>query len=278
MADSSSDDGCDSDIADFVESFQVDSDDGELPLPSEPQLQPQPEPELQPDRSVEDKTSMRSGCTLDDDRQLAAQLQRWLPDRAGKPCRHAPMAVSVQQAGMRCTGGWVWEGAKELDAYLLHSVETFAGLHVLELGAGVGWLAQRLASVGARVVATEQAAMLPTLHLNVAKNNARFTADETSALECAELDWLDVLECTATGEPREPTIETLTRQVGGWDLIVGSDCVYMQEFFGMRRYHLSWPVPSQVPCASSVDRLACVSRSAATHTRFGSAGNPRHML
>ena len=81
MADSSSDDGCDSDIADFVESFQVDSDDGELPLPSEqqpqpsePQPQPQPEPELQPDRPVEDKTSMRSGCTLDDDRQLASPI------------------------------------------------------------------------------------------------------------------------------------------------------------------------------------------------------------
>ena len=84
--------------------------------------------------------------------------------------------------------------------------------------------------------------MLPTLHLNVAKNNARVAADEMPALECAELDWLDVLECTATPEPREPTIVTLTRQVGGWDLIVGSDCVYMQEFFGMCHCRLSWPL------------------------------------
>ena len=39
---------------------------------------------------------------------------------------------------------------------------------------------------------------------------------------------------TTVGEDGQdvPAVVALTRQVGGWDLVVGSDCVYMQEFFG----------------------------------------------
>ena len=269
---SSDDDGCDSDVADFVEMFQADSDDGELP----PQSEPEPEPEPHPEGAVARDGLINSPPEhqLDEDGQLAIQLQRWLPERPRKPCHHAPMEVSVRQVGVRCTGGWVWGGAKELDAYLLHSVESFAGLRVLELGAGVGWLAQRLASVGARVVATEQPAMLPTLQLNVAKNNALVADDRMPALECCELDWLDVLDCTNKAQPREPAIVTLTRQIGGWDLIVGSDCVYMQEFFGMC---IATAAGICSPCVSGADRLACVNRSTATHNRGGGRGISRHM-
>ena len=233
MASSSSDDGGGSDVADFVELFELDSDDGELPQPRAPEPEPEPEPEP---GATATATATAGDAAPDASAQLAAQLQRWLPRRAGQPCPHAPAVVSVQQAGLRCTGGWVWEGARELDTYLLHSVESFAGLRVLELGAGVGWLAQRLASLGARVVATEQAAMLPTLQLNIAKATAQ-AGRPVPAVDAAELDWLEVEQehtATTVGEDGQdvPAVVALTRQVGGWDLIVGSDCVYMQEFFG----------------------------------------------
>ena len=123
----------------------------------------------------------------------------------------------------------MWEGARELESYLLHSVPSFEGLRVLELGAGLGWLALRLASLGAVVVATEQAAMLSTLQLNIAKHEAAHHAGPQLRVKAAELDWLEAEESRQAGRP--PAVVALTQEAGGWDLIVGADCVYLEEFF-----------------------------------------------
>ena len=226
-----------SDMADFLDDVCGSSDDGELPPPAALLLEPEPEPEPAPPAA----SLLAAQPELSAAATLAAQLERWLPEAAGRACPHRPATISVQQAGLKCTGGWVWEGAKELDAYLLHSLDSFEGLKVLELGAGGGWLAQRLGSVGATVVATEQAEMLPMLQLNIAKNAERAasrgssdgggpTAAAAAPVESAELDWLDVERAAAANS--EPMVVVLTRSVGGWDLIVGSDCVYIHEFFG----------------------------------------------
>jgi hypothetical protein len=67
-------------------------------------------------------------------------------DGCGTP---QPARIYIHQAGLRCTGGWVWEGALELERYLLRrwGAQLRRGARVLELGSGVGYLAMRLASV-----------------------------------------------------------------------------------------------------------------------------------
>lgn len=100
-----------------------------------------------------------------------------------------------------------------------------AGRRVLELKSGQGWLTQRLSAHGALVVATESTAeMVHTLRHKLGGDSEGGVAPPGISLEVVELDWLQM-------QGSQSFLIELTEAVGGWDLIVGADCVYLPELF-----------------------------------------------
>jgi predicted nicotinamide N-methyase len=130
-----------------------------------------------------------------------------------------PAEILLRQEGRRETGGWLWEAARVLEDALLEERRDWSGLRVLELGSGSGWLALRLASLGAEVTATDRKGMLALLSRNVAINQRRWLdkeEEEGLQVEVEELDW-DNLDTTWSLDD------------GGPHLIIGSDLVYLHE-------------------------------------------------
>jgi predicted nicotinamide N-methyase len=113
--------------------------------------------------------------------------------------------------GARQTGGWIWEASKVLESVVLreHNVE---GLRITELGAGTGYLALRLASVGGFITATDQRSMLGLMVRNVTANQCRLL-DASLNVEVEELDW------------HNPPAELPSA-----DLVLGSDIIYDDRF------------------------------------------------
>lgn len=111
--------------------------------------------------------------------------------------------------------------ARILENFLLEAPPptVWDGLRIFELGSGTGWLALRLASLGACITATDRASRLPSLQLNVISNQVKFADFNggTLAIEIGELDWEEVEGADA------PSPEQ------GWDLVVGSDLLYLHE-------------------------------------------------
>jgi hypothetical protein len=100
-----------------------------------------------------------------------------------------------------------------------------AGQRVLELKSGQGWLTQRLSSHGALVVATESTAeMVDALRHKLNGSSEGGVELPGIGLEVVELDWLQV-------QGSYSSLMELTGAVGGWDLIVGADCVFLPELF-----------------------------------------------
>ena len=85
------------------------------------------------------------------------------------------------------------------------------GARVLELGAGVGLVSMTLASLGARVVATEREIALPLLRRNV-ENNAVACRAAGGECEVVALDWL-------------AAADALTN-LGRFDVVIGADLVF----------------------------------------------------
>jgi predicted nicotinamide N-methyase len=119
--------------------------------------------------------------------------------------------IRVRQSGTRHLGcdessGWIWRSARVLHETLMR--EDMNGKSVLELGSGTGWLAIQLALGGAHVTATDRRGALPLLLQNAYKQESHVVDN----IEVLELDWCD--------EMRLP---------GNWDMIVGSDLIYLHE-------------------------------------------------
>lgn len=141
--------------------------------------------------------------------------------------------LNVSQSGQRIAGcdescGWIWESSRALEAALLGAVAAstrsdFEQLRCLELGSGTGWLALRLAQLGADVTVTDRVGATTLLQRNVMRNQEAFRAagaDETALrVECLDLTWEDTAEADSGGEG----------DAAAWDWIVGSDLLYVHE-------------------------------------------------
>ena len=102
-------------------------------------------------------------------------------------------------------GATVWDSALVLARLAADGdLGDWDGARVLELGAGCGLVACALATLGARVTATERRLALPLLEQNVEANAAAFSG----SVDVAELDW------AAPGA------------LGTFDRVVGTDLVF----------------------------------------------------
>jgi predicted nicotinamide N-methyase len=142
----------------------------------------------------------------------------------------------------------------------LHNPEFWHRLKVLELGSGTGWLALRLAAHGASVTATDRVGTLPLLAQNVVKNQEAFSLllpsqgddnDEganpsASAVRGVELnvtvaplEWKVLDENDNLNGDTSCLIRSSINDVsasdlggtGGWDAIVASDVLYLNELY-----------------------------------------------
>ena len=103
-------------------------------------------------------------------------------------------------------GATVWDSALVLARLAADGdLGDWDGARVLELGAGCGLVACALATLGARVTATERRLALPLLEQNVEANAAAFSS---GSVDVAELDW------AAPGA------------LGTFDRVVGTDLVF----------------------------------------------------
>mmetsp|Transcript_15546 Transcript_15546/g.20243 ORF Transcript_15546/g.20243 Transcript_15546/m.20243 type:complete len:200 (+) Transcript_15546:81-680(+) len=132
--------------------------------------------------------------------------------------------LNVRQNGTRHQGcdessGWIWHAARVLDEYLALNWDV-KGLSIIELGAGTGWLALQLALRGAKVTATDRAGALPLLIQNIVSNQEHLASDMKELdIEVVDLEW---------GDDSTNVVNVLP---GKWDLIVGSDIVYLVEHY-----------------------------------------------
>lgn len=139
--------------------------------------------------------------------------------------------VVVANTELQTTGGHVWPAAKRLGSYLEAMAEPLslqqAGLRVLELGAGVGWLGTMLAlnlPHAGCIAVTEQEAdggldwLSHNINLNKLQHGAALNASALVSLPC---DWRHY-ERSYAGAGSAPSSALDVR----WDLIVGSDLVY----------------------------------------------------
>ena len=151
--------------------------------------------------------------------------------------------IRVREDGTRHAGcdessGWLWYAARHLLDVLVADEhdQLVQGLRILELGSGTGWLGLHLAARGAVVTVTERKGALPLLIRNVLSNTERLSDEQKMELniQAYELNWSD-----------EDTIVP-----GEYDLVVGSDLVYLPEYYQdmlhtvlrhqCRRFILAW--------------------------------------
>ena len=144
--------------------------------------------------------------------------------------------LSVAQSGQRIAGcdescGWIWESSRALETALLEAVAAstrtdWEQLRCLELGSGTGWLALRLAQLGADVTATDRAGATALLRRNVMRNQEACRAagaDETALrVECLDVTWEDADGDGDSGDG-------VAADAAAWDWLVGSDLLYVHE-------------------------------------------------
>ena len=135
-------------------------------------------------------------------------------------------AATVRQNGTRVAGtdgtsGWLWYAAQVLNDYLVTNLPEARNVSILELGSGTGWLALELARRGADVTATDRMGALPLLLQNVIAYQERLADvhSKTSfgSIEVQNLEWGNISTGSTSYLP------------GRWDLIIGSDILYMVE-------------------------------------------------
>ena len=141
-----------------------------------------------------------------------------------------PFEPLIRQDGTRHQGcdessGWIWYAARVLENAVIQLMgpQLERGMRILELGSGTGWLACRLASLGASVTATDRPGALELLCRNVYLNQERWCA----------------LPQEAKSVPHELDIEVYplhwesTDRVPGspWDIVVASDVLYLPEMY-----------------------------------------------
>ena len=185
-----------------------------------------------------------------------------------RQARLASGSVRVVQDGVRDasithtyradeSGGWVWEASYALESAIVNQIgyahEDWDGVKILELGAGTGQLAMRLAQRGAYVTATDRAGALPRISRNILRNQQRFgvlpDGDQVLRVEYATLDWEEELQRYERAPATAPLarIGEHTGSVPTYDYIVGSDLVYLHEM--------------HVPLLCTMELLCCAAAS-----------------
>ena len=117
----------------------------------------------------------------------------------------------------------VWDAAVVLTGMFADPAvrrKMVVGKKVVELGAGLGYLAGALAVLGAEVVATEMEELLPVLRRNTnrAVENAKGDGKLCTHVQVARLDWTTAAEDI----PKLP--------VQNFDMIVASDVIYIEDY------------------------------------------------
>jgi hypothetical protein len=131
---------------------------------------------------------------------------------------HTPGDLEARMA-LQTTHRRVWAGAQLLHTFLRASAHplgmTRADVHILELGAGAGWLGLNLAVALplARVTLSDLPTAVGALHANVLRVGAARAGLSERVRVCA-LDWSAVARGHAPGAE------------GPWDFVIGSELTY----------------------------------------------------
>ncbi|KAG8930689.1 hypothetical protein FRC02_003791 [Tulasnella sp. 418] len=134
------------------------------------------------------------------------------------------------------TGSVLWRASVHLARYLLMehhfppqtpllSPPKLKSARVLELGAGVGFLATLLSPLVEHYTVTDIGPLLPLIRKNVIRNLPSTIAKESVTV--AELDWLDIQQAS-TPSWRQKLFPTLKEDNLSplYDLIICCDCIY----------------------------------------------------
>lgn len=133
-------------------------------------------------------------------------------------------AVDADGARLGTTGTTLWLGAQVLSAYLSEAIKykPHRG-RALELGAGVGYLALTVASLGYDVVTSD----IEPVVSRVLAPNAAAAPRGCGAIEAREIDWFDAVRAAEASEPQSSeSLELLDAQ---YDLVVTTDTIYAPE-------------------------------------------------
>ena len=160
------------------------------------------------------------------------------------------------------SGGWIWEASNVCEAAIVKlctaSAKDWEDMRVLELGSGTGWLALRVARLGARVTATDRGCRVAAATLNVLRNQKRaFTADGEQALRVAvvALDWEEeraaAMSADAAAASEVDTGDEGDELRGRFDLVIGSDLIYNREMHEPLLATLRRRAPDGTPCVLS---------------------------
>ena len=123
------------------------------------------------------------------------------------------------------TGGTTWPAARRLANFIeaeqsrLH-INVKRPINILELGSGTGWLGLTLAlHLSATLLLTEQED-----GMNHLRNNVELNMDAATNVSVMPCDWREY------ASEREPPIGHLAPMNNRpWDLIIGSDLIYVEE-------------------------------------------------
>ncbi|KAK9832148.1 hypothetical protein WJX74_000691 [Apatococcus lobatus] len=131
-----------------------------------------------------------------------------------------PHALAASRVGV---GACAWDSAFMLLAYFeQQDTSKWRSCRVVELGAGIGLLGTVLAQLGAQVVLTDQASVMPLLTSNVAANDMKGQAGSVHLpwrAQAMQLDW-------DLPQDREGVLAAVGGHV---DLILAADCCYVDE-------------------------------------------------
>ncbi|TXT09878.1 uncharacterized protein COLE_03812 [Cutaneotrichosporon oleaginosum] len=136
-------------------------------------------------------------------------------------------AVDVGGARLGTTGTTLWLGAQVLSAYLASAIEFKPNRgRALELGAGVGYLALTLASLGYDVVTSD----IEPVVSRVLAPNAAAAPRGCGAIDAREIDWFDAVRAAQAGEAgTEGRTESLALLDAQYDIVVTTDTIYAPE-------------------------------------------------
>lgn len=126
-----------------------------------------------------------------------------------------PQALNATRIGV---GACLWEGELLLAAYLAEQpLHRYIGARCVELGAGPGLAGLLLARLGAHVVLTDKAAVLPIIEDNIKLNGLAPGAIDRGSAQVQPLEW---------GAPGYmDAVATLAAD--GVDLVIAADCCYI---------------------------------------------------
>lgn len=150
--------------------------------------------------------------------------------------------VCTRDDSLTTTGNQVWTAAKTLFSVLRTASSNSRASdcqrknsrfvigsndRILELGAGIGWLAISLAASVRQlsVTATDQRAQLPNLQLNATQFHSRIDA-RSSSVAVAELDFFSALSDDSEHSDVSVFPSDLRWSVAKWSLVIASDVVF----------------------------------------------------